>query len=821
MRFSIRFLLPLAVLFCAPAIQAQSRRLVILKVDGLPGGLIQRCVSEIDSDTGKWKLPWIRHVFVEQGTVIRNFYTRGISLSSPSWCLLDTGSHAIIRSNAEFDRLTGRVYDYINFFPFYLNYARSRRADMPGVEVLDEAGIPLILDRYPVDERYQGFQLYQRGVRWSLLGRGLKKGFLTKNPLHLFSEWLSGFDAIRNLTEQMELEFLDKLQDSRLLYLDYFDVDYDHVAHLSNSRSDQEKALVRLDTLVGKIWSTIQKTALAERTVFVIVSDHGMNSEEGVYSQGYSLLDLFRSGAGGGHHVLMNRHPLGEYKLKGLDPFVSEVITSSQESAYLRDKAKQYPTAIMDLDGNERASIHLRNSDWNIIHILLQELGKRDLQSNLRRAAGQAVIDTIDMHRQSWNSLLAELSTELPRLGCLGDFPGSGNPYFSPKGSEADRAAGREQQARRRKARMESCQKNEKGYQSWAKSLEGVLKLDSAALESGRIKADSLIPERIMADANTIYQLQNYVTGPGPEGLVLSEDGILDMAKSFRRVDYFKLLSDVRVRNVVQAGFAARPVDFIAVRVPLETLRKSLPIEHKPDMDGIWIYGDEQHQILLIFRRPAGGAMQARYIPVGRLRQDRSGMIEYDKMDWGPGFPLRFWEDIKFGIASDDREAWLDQWHSESEWMNAAHYCLYSNAVIGLHEYFLSTLPEEGGNPATLDEQPARRFERRIRRMVQADLLVLANNHWNFNVRGFNPGGNHGSFFRISTHSVFMLGGAGIPKNLTVDRPYDSLSFAPTLMVLAGKEPAGKPSWALGPLIEEILPSVAASAAGHVPEKEP
>jgi hypothetical protein len=52
--------------------------------------------------------------------------------------LLDTGQHLQIRGNAEFDRYTNHVYDYLNFFPFYLGYALSHRVDMPGVEVLDE-----------------------------------------------------------------------------------------------------------------------------------------------------------------------------------------------------------------------------------------------------------------------------------------------------------------------------------------------------------------------------------------------------------------------------------------------------------------------------------------------------------------------------------------------------------------------------------------------------------------------------------------------------------------------------------------------------------
>jgi hypothetical protein len=69
-------------------------------------------------------------------------------------------------------------------------------------------------------------------------------------------------------------------------------------------------------------------------------------------------------------------------------------------------------------------------------------------------------------------------------------------------------------------------------------------------------------------------------------------------------------------------------------------------------------------------------------------------------------------------------------------------------------------------------------------------LLVMANNHWNFDVRGFNPGGNHGSLFRISTHSTLMLAGGadtGIARGGVVEEPYDSLSFVPTVLALLGK----------------------------------
>ena len=97
-------------------------------------------------------------------------------------------------------------------------------------------------------------------------------------------------------------------------------------------------------------------------------------------------------------------------------------------------------------------------------------------------------------------------------------------------------------------------------------------------------------------------------------------------------------------------------------------------------------------------------------------------------------------------------------------------------------------------------------------------MLIVANNHWNFDVRGFNPGGNHGSFFRISTHSTFMIAGGqntNIPRALDITTPYDSLSFVPTLLALTGNlRDDNKPVPALrergfspfpGPVVKELL----------------
>jgi hypothetical protein len=275
------------------------------------------------------------------------------------------------------------------------------------------------------------------------------------------------------------------------------------------------------------------------------------------------------------------------------------------------------------------------------------------------------------------------------------------------------------------------------------------------------------IPQGALGESNSIAQLANYAVG-------LESDG------TFKRVNYFQALSDIRVRNVVQPGLGAQPIDFIAARA----------------QGGVYLYGDSRHGALLL-SRIENGELWLRYQPVCDL--------DFTPTAWGPGFPLYLFEDPDLSVPGD-RVAWLNSWHPEREWFEAVHRTRYSNAIIGLQEYFSPWEPE--AVPAIFriaDERDwplLRRFAMRRREVVQPDLLVLAADHWNFNVRGFNPGGNHGSFFRISTHSVFMAAGGSVPAGIRIEAPYDSLSFAPTVLALMGRQP-GKPY--PGPVVREML----------------
>ena len=65
--------------------RAEVKRIVIIKVDGVPQEVLDRELGRTDPVTNKSALPWMDRVFRQQGSRLANFYVRGISLSAPSW----------------------------------------------------------------------------------------------------------------------------------------------------------------------------------------------------------------------------------------------------------------------------------------------------------------------------------------------------------------------------------------------------------------------------------------------------------------------------------------------------------------------------------------------------------------------------------------------------------------------------------------------------------------------------------------------------------------------------------------------------------------
>jgi len=773
----------------APIASAQVKRLVVVKIDGLPYDLVDQSAKQRDPRTGKSLLPWIDHIFYQRGTRLSNFYVRGMSLSAPSWSLLDTGQHLQIKGNVEFDRYSLYAYDYLNFIPFYIAGAAGARIDMPAVELVDSLKLPLLADAYPHDEHYMTLSLFQRGPRFATLQAGFQNRF-AKAPKELFDEWTMGFEFRNFITDQMRRELLSKLGNPKLRYLDLFSPDFDHIAHHNNDRQSQLYALQELDSMLGEIWSAIQRTPQASETALILVSDHGFNSDERVYSQGYNLVKFLASREGGGHHVVTKRRLMLDYSIKGVYPLVPIINTTTPDTYYLKGQGTTYPTALLDFDGNERASVHLRDSDLNMLQIMLQQLQRKDLAPDVRKAVTDAFFATVNRRRAGWEKEVSDINLE---LGALRRAIAEQQKLWEAqpkKFTKEQQDQGLDDAAKRMYIQVEKWTKQERLYTEYITTVQNLLSLTPATFVPQRMIIETVIKKNCMGDHNTTHQLQNYVVGLSPDGFVLKPDGSLDEQRSFIHLNYFSLLHGLSVRNNVQQGVSNRPVDIIATRLSASQF-ESLPDSGISD-DVIWIDSGDGKQALLLSKTNANGDLSLRYQPITNLTQDENGRITFSLAPWQPGLPLKLFEDPQVIMPTSDRAAWLSEWHTDVEWLHAVHRGQYSNGVIGLQEELArhpieSTSPDAPG--LSEDERLMRRFNKRQREIVEADMLIVANNHWNFDVRGFNPGGNHGSFFRISTHSVFMIAGGektGLPKASQIEEPYDNLSFMPTLLALTG-----------------------------------
>lgn len=762
----------------ASAAQASARenqisfpRLVLLKIDGLNADLLYEQMRQTDPATGRSRLPWLSRVFGEGGTVFDNFYVRGISLSAPSWSILDTGHHAVIRGNVEYDRYTGQVYDYLNFFPFYIGYARKQDVDMPGVQVLDRAGIPLLIDQFQPQAVLQSFQLFQRGVRWTTLKDALIRGFSSTTLGSILEN--SGPSLGPALGKETEGLLESGVQGSSYFYLDLFTGDIDHEGHATNNPEAMLHLLKQVDALVGRIWSAIEAGPLARQTLFVVVSDHGMNNVPGVVSQTFSLPDLLNSPAGGAHHVVTDREQLSNFKLKGINPLVHRVVTPSRSSFYLAGRASDYPTAWLDLDGNERAAVHLRSSDLNKIHILLLQLSRTGLDAPTRKVIALSLIATVDRHRTEWTESANEMEAELGAL----DRAIQARKQLLRKLPKKDVVTNSDRLARRLRQELQAWESEHSDYAAYTRSVRALLALDAenVGLQSREIR--DLVPPMALGDNNTVYDLENYVVGPSPEGMIVDANGKLDEARSFLYVNYFPLLTRQTVRNNPQPELSSHPVDFVAMALSGKQIEGwTLAPQH-----AYWLYSNEEAQLLILEDVSQG----IKVIPVSHLTESATGKIDWTPTQWKQDLPLKLFEDSGLELSPGvDRASWLSSWHTEQEWFKAIHRCRYSNGVIGISE---ELSPIEELVPGSVGADPLmRRYEQRRRKLVRSDFEVFAADHWNFNVRFPNPGGNHGSFLRISTHSVWMMAGAGIPVR-RVEQPYDSLNFASTLLAYLGK----------------------------------
>src|SRR5262249_55717789 len=146
---------------------------------------------------------------------------------------------------------------------------------------------------------------------------------------------------------------------------------------------------------------------------------------------------------------------------------------------YLRGLSAEYPTVALDADGNERASIYLRQSDFNILQILWQQLLRKGLDARQRGAYERAFLETVSKNRSQWIALVAEIQQE---IATMEDFAAS----------------------------RQSRGSGELRYEQYIRTIDRLLSL-GPGFSATTYKMEDLIPSRALGEANRIHDLQNYV----------------------------------------------------------------------------------------------------------------------------------------------------------------------------------------------------------------------------------------------------------------------------------------------------------------------
>ena len=208
---------------------------------------------------------------------------------------------------------------------------------------------------------------------------------------------------------------------------------------------------------------------------------------------------------------------------------------------------------------------------------------------------------------------------------------------------------------------------------------------------------EDLIPRKSLGPSNSRADLENYVVGPAPGGLVLKGQGGLIWSEAFGRVNYLAAIGSIRVRNNTQAEVSNRPVDFIAMR----------------EGDNVVLWSAPDREVRVETRLDEAGQLSLRYLPKGAF---------------GRGLPLELWEDPKLETGSADRQEWLKAWHSEREWFQAVHATRYSNGIIDVVE---ALVPGPSKTTTELDE-----YKDRKRGLRQVDMIVFARQSLEFQCAG-------------------------------------------------------------------------------------
>jgi len=794
-----------------PASQAQRARIILLKVDGLPGLLIEAALAP-QSDAvlrlpfpGRFReeyratqklvgreelLPNMKEYFVRQGVRAETIFTGTLPLSAPVWAQIDSGQPSIVKRNYYFNRASGASRVFLNGLLDSAGKLIRGSGRTHALWELDLLGIPILPDAFPPERVWSSLQTLSRkrsaiqlGAMGKFLVRAGRREFRPGAVLHQHLSHLVAYpDHVERLDQSLSLTLAKWLKwraegdpSETLDFITALFVTLDHRFHLDSSYRSVLHLLVKLDDWFGEVMGAVEQTARRNRTLVAMASDHGMNLYPVHINYGFPINPWLRRPEFGGHTVLSPEVEDSDHALTRPIPGVDFArVYESPTSPYgetVPFGAKGYFTAFAANMGNPRFDLFLRHSDLNRLHLLL--LDSLRLQDDVEK------LDRVfEVFQPVFRRVRPWLEADAYSLQQAAEVFEEWSEQHLAAGMPSARDAG---------SRLAS---ESRLYRKQAAILRRLLALPLEEEEWRRFirsgfEIDGVVPKGYFGPPNSLEQLANYAVGwAKPASKRWSQSG----EAPFHTLSYPDVITGYRALNPDAYG-NRYPFNFFVAPVPLEVLTgwKGQPLRQ-----ALCLLGSEDRGQAVLLEATDGTLWYAPLKNRGELaRVDEAGA---DGSRDPLGYPGRLWA------------RWLDprRWVSETAKLET------SLAPVILADLFRPNfqdyLSSEGragvlmpldGSARREDLANALRFRFR---QATPDFRVWMRHGWNVNTMGQQPAGSHGGFLPLETQTTFMVWGGdemGLKRGRKISGAFLTLDIAPTLMDAIGR---------LDPVSRRILP---------------
>lgn len=804
---------------------AAGKRLILIKVDGLPPDLmaavafpdnpkymkrlayaedLQKQIRFYRQQTGRQIiLPNIRHYFFEDGVYVENIYSETLTLSAVAWAVLDTGHASVIKGHATFSRDTSYLRSHLDGLRDTIDAIRHGESKTAALWNLDQIGDSLMLDAFDWDRTWTGPQIYRRqanrellidsGIRWL---NNDQQGIGNIIESHL-SRLVTGIDYTEYAQEMAGRVATKKVLETDLTgkeqfdYISPFFTLMDHQQHVDPHPENLIHWLVKLDILVGDLFSAVEQSQRRDDTVVAMVSDHGSEIDPGKVAYSFPITRVFRTPEFGSHTV-KTLLVEGAWKalsvpLPGIDfPRIYESPTSPYgKGVNGREGDDDFVTCFIDPFGNSRSSVNLRNNDLNRLHLLLLELRKNPSRLEPIRKRFQETLE----QTKSW----LEPDFELMRDYQEGASDLARNLEKRTDTYSLDVAWRLREEVKRDQGVLESLQRL---LQIRFLPDQGGLYFDDL-FASGDFKIEDYIPKQYLGLANNVYQLTHYTVGLDPD---LNWIDTTENAQGERmRMDYFQIMDDYDAVNPPAPGLE-NPYDLIVTRIPEEQIGPVLIDRHLIQgvdrlKNVIWLKSTQEGQDgrgkeALIIQRKDG---RIKYVPIKDFTQNQELEIDFQFQDSFDPLGLLKSADFK-GPARPERVQWLGKFRLRGEIEEAISETYYSIGMLIVLDIVNDPAPEFIDNPEFLDflvsfssPEMKQRYLRGLKRKYasqQPDFTVWANTLWNFNSKARTSGGSHSGLKPIVSRTAFVIWGGqdtAVAHGKVVSEVATTLDVVPTL----------------------------------------